>query len=78
MIDGAVRSDLAVYNIGGSNFFKLREMGSALGFDVDYDKGTDTAIVLSRGGQQPTPANRAQPGADLRPLHAGRLLHRGL
>ncbi len=57
MIDGAVRSDLAVYNIGGSNFFKLREMGSALGFDVDYDKGTDTAIVLSRGGQQPTPAN---------------------
>ncbi len=50
MIDGTVRRDLTVYNIGGSNFFKLREMGDALGFDVDYDKSTDTAIVKSRGG----------------------------
>ncbi len=58
MIDGRVRSDLAVYNIGGSNFFKLREMGDALGFDVDYDGTTNTAIVRSRGGQAPAP----QPG----------------
>ena len=48
MIDGVVRTDLTVYNIGGSNFFKLREMGDALGFDVDYDAGTDTAVVKSR------------------------------
>ena len=33
MIDGVVRKDLTVYNIGGSNFFKLRELGDALGFD---------------------------------------------
>ena len=48
MIDGAVRTDLTVYNIGGSNFFKLRELGDALGFDVDYVKETDTATVASR------------------------------
>ena len=49
MIDGTVRRDLTVYNIGGSNFFKLRELGDALGFDVDYDPDSNTAIVASRG-----------------------------
>ncbi len=48
MIDGVVRTDLTVYNIGGSNFFKLREMGEALGFDVDYNGDTNTAIVISK------------------------------
>ena len=48
MIDGVVRKDLTVYNIGGSNFFKLRELGDALGFDVDYVEATNTATVASR------------------------------
>lgn len=54
MIDGVVRNDLTVYNIGGSNFFKLREMGNALGFNVDYNAETNTAIVTSieNQGQQ--------------------------
>ena len=47
LINGVKRSDLTVYNIGGSNFFQLRELGTALGFEVDYDAATDTAIVLS-------------------------------
>ena len=55
MIDGVVRTDLTVYNIGGSNFFKLREMGDALGFYVDYDKETNTAIVVSVSAAVPTP-----------------------
>ncbi len=49
MIDGVVRTDLTVYNIGGSNYFKLREMGDALGFDVGYVEATNTATVASRG-----------------------------
>ena len=48
MIDGTLRTDLTVYNIGGSNFFKLRELGDALGFDVDYIQATNTATVQSR------------------------------
>ena len=28
--------EVAVYNIGGNNFFKLRDLGNALGFYVDY------------------------------------------
>ena len=48
LIDGEEVTDLDVYNIGGSNYFKLRDLGGALGFDVDYDADTDTAIVKSR------------------------------
>ena len=46
-IDGAERSDLSVWNIGGSNFFQLRELGRALGFAVDFDYGSNTAVVKS-------------------------------
>ena len=38
---------LSVYNIGGNNFFKLRDLGELMGFTVDYDAGTNTAIVRS-------------------------------
>ena len=47
LIDGEKRGGLTVYNIGGSNFFQLRELGSALGFEVDYDAASNTAIVRS-------------------------------
>ena len=46
-IDGKTRTDLTVYNIGGSNFFQLRELGTALGFAVGYDQATNTAAVTS-------------------------------
>ena len=58
-IDGAVRSDLTVYNIGGSNFFKLRELGDALGFDVDYNSETNVAAIRSRDNTASTPAPAA-------------------
>ena len=47
LIDGAARGDLTAYNIGGSNFFQLRELGAALGFAVEYDAATNTAVVRS-------------------------------
>lgn len=53
------RSNLSVYNIGGSNFFQLRELGTALGFTVDYDAATNTAIVLST---QQSNSGNWQPG----------------
>ena len=40
--------ELAAYNIGGANFFKLRDLGAALNFDVDYDEATATMLVTSR------------------------------
>ncbi|MBO4330909.1 MAG: hypothetical protein J5827_02415, partial [Oscillospiraceae bacterium] len=52
----AVRSDqpvtvdgrevkLTAYNLGGYNFFGLRELGDALGFGVDYDSETRTVLI---------------------------------
>ena len=48
LINGEERGDLSVYNIGGNNFFKLRDLGTALGFDVDYYKDTNSAVVISK------------------------------
>ncbi len=46
-IDGK-RVDLTAYNIGGSNYFKLRDLGAALGFTVGYDAASNTAQVTSK------------------------------
>ena len=47
-LNGA-KVNLAAYTINGSNYFKLRDLGDALGFTVDYDADSNTAIVLSKG-----------------------------
>ena len=39
--------EVSTYNIGGSNFYKLRDMGSALGFAVDYDPESNTSFIYS-------------------------------
>lgn len=39
---------MTAYNIGGNNFFKLRELGTALDFAVDYDEASATMIVTSK------------------------------
>jgi hypothetical protein len=46
-IDGQAVS-LTAYNIGGANFFGLRELAAIFGYQVDYDPATNTAIVESR------------------------------
>ena len=35
------------FNIGGNNYFMLRDLGEALGFEVDYDAATRTMIMNS-------------------------------
>ena len=45
-VDGEYKS-VYVYNIGGYNYFKLRDLGSALKFGVDYNSETNTAIITS-------------------------------
>ena len=48
LFDGnSVGEYLSVYNIGGSNFFNLRELCALIGIAVDYDAGTDTALITS-------------------------------
>lgn len=45
-INGLAR-EITAYNIGGSNFFKLRDLGNVLGFGVSYDEATRTVAVDS-------------------------------
>jgi len=49
VVDGEVVSDVHVYNIGGSNYFQLRELGALVGFAVDYDAETRTMIIETEG-----------------------------
>lgn len=43
-IDG-INISTDAYNIGGSNYYKLQALGSALGFDVDCSDDGDTVVV---------------------------------
>ena len=40
--------ELSAYNLGGSNFFGLRDLGAKLGFNVDYDNATRTMLVTTK------------------------------
>lgn len=44
VIDGVVKSGLTVYKINGANYFKLRDLGDALGFRVDWAAGQGIII----------------------------------
>ena len=50
MIDGVLVSDMSVYNLGGNNFFKLRDLGDKVGFAVDYSEATRTMLVYTAFG----------------------------
>ena len=41
------RVNCYVYNFMDNNFFKLRDLGAALGFNVDYDDASRTVIINS-------------------------------
>ena len=65
MIDGVVNSEISAYNLAGNNFFKLRDLGDVLGFTVDYDKPSNTAIILSvNPAAAPSPAPSPEPSPE--------------
>jgi hypothetical protein len=48
-LDGQ-KLDLTVYNIGGNNYFKLRDLGQALNFGVGWDNSTKTVSISTDKG----------------------------
>jgi len=46
-VDGEAK-EIVAYNLGGNNFFKLADLGEAIGFGVDYDEATRTMLVTSK------------------------------
>jgi hypothetical protein len=48
-LDGAEVSFTA-YNIGGNNYFKLRDLGAALNFGVTWDGAANTIVIDTGNG----------------------------
>ena len=46
-VNGAERN-VEAYNIGGANFFGLRELSPFFGYDVSFDEAANTARIESR------------------------------
>ena len=46
-VNGEVK-DIVAYNLADNNFFKLQDLGNAIGFGVEYDKETDTMLITSK------------------------------
>lgn len=42
-----IEKNLLAYNIGGNNFFKLRELGEELNFNVDFDDTNNMVVIES-------------------------------
>ncbi|MBQ9458470.1 MAG: hypothetical protein IJU66_00880 [Oscillospiraceae bacterium] len=55
-IDGK-KAKLTAYNIGGANYFRLRDLGKALHFDVDFDPALHTVLVASEAWTPDIPFN---------------------
>jgi hypothetical protein len=46
MVNG-VEKTVSVYNIDGYNYYKLRDLAAIIGFGVDYNDDTNTAIITT-------------------------------
>ena len=49
LLDGAEIS-LTAYNIDGNNYFKLRDIGAALDFEIDWDGARNTIVIDTTKG----------------------------
>ena len=52
------------YLINNNNYFKLRDIGDALGFAVDYDDATRTILIDTTPAPEPVPEPEPEPEPD--------------
>jgi len=48
---------LDAYNIDGYNYYKLRDLGTALNFNVGWDADSNTITIVTTAAPKPDPAN---------------------
>ena len=63
-VSGTTRSDFSVYNIGGNNYFKLRDLATVLAVTVDYDEATNTALLTSAALNPASGSDLTAPAAE--------------
>lgn len=54
LINGS-KASLTAYNVDGYNYFKLVDLGDALGFDVGYESSSRTVVITTPTVEKPTP-----------------------
>lgn len=54
---------MTAYNIGGSNFVKLRDIGKEVGFNVYWDNGVQINSAAEYTGEKPVQITEATPVA---------------
>lgn len=65
-LDGKTVS-LAGYLVNGNNYYKLRDVGSALGFGVDYDSDKQTVVIDSAPSSSEDPEGPVVPETPVTP-----------
>ena len=53
IIKDGVEVQFTAYNIGGNNYFKLRDIGAAFDFGVDWDGARNTIVIDTSKGYTP-------------------------
>ncbi|MBR4283086.1 MAG: hypothetical protein IKT48_00050 [Anaerotignum sp.] len=59
LIDGQ-KAALKAYTIKGNNYFKLRDLGTALGFDVGWDNASQTISITTEPSTVVTPTQKEE------------------
>jgi len=65
-VDG-IGVDLRAYNIGGNNFFMLRYLGDAVGFEVDWDPDEAVVLITSVAAEVPPVQELEEPAEEDEP-----------
>jgi hypothetical protein len=60
----SVRLTFIAYNIDGYNYFRLRDVGEALDFGVEWDGGADTIVIDASKGYTPENAGGQNGGGN--------------
>ena len=57
-VDGE-QVEISAYNIGGYNYFRLRDLGELVGFGVEWDQATHSVRIASKSASQTPGADQA-------------------
>ncbi|WP_125114530.1 SpoIID/LytB domain-containing protein [Agathobaculum sp. Marseille-P7918] len=67
VLDGKTVS-LTGYLVNDNNYYKLRDVGAALGFDVDYDDANKTVLISSGSSASTDPEGPSTPDTTVPPV----------
>ena len=66
LIDGK-ETDMEAFNINGFTYYKLRDIGENLGFDISYRNSSKQGIIKTPGYVEPEPEPKPEPKPDPKP-----------